>query len=262
MEGTSAAADLLGPGIGGFLIGLAPTVLAGAALAYLIDSLSYLVSVFGLAMIRTPFQGEYTQRSKVALRQEIMTGFRFLWTHIRLRFLTLLSTCVNLFVGSTPLAVIILARNELHIPVLTLGLIFTVGGIGGIIGAIFVPWLKKLLSIGQILISSLVLWSVSLILLALAPFPLLLIVGWIIFTLASPVYFATSFAYRVILVPDELQGRVNGIYRTFSQAGYALGVALIGLLLNLLNARQTLWLIALGLLLSLGLIVLTELRHA
>jgi hypothetical protein len=49
---------------------------------------------------------------------------------------------------------------------------------------------------------------------------------------------------------------------TMLQAGLALGSGLGGLVLGLLNARLTFWLLALGLLLSLSLIMWTELRHA
>ncbi len=45
---------LVGPGLAGVVIGLARTVAAGAALAYLVDSLSYLILVFTLGFIRLP----------------------------------------------------------------------------------------------------------------------------------------------------------------------------------------------------------------
>ncbi len=57
--GINSAADeagvVVGPGLGGFIIGLSCTTIVGAALAYLEDSLSYLVSVISLGLIRPPF---------------------------------------------------------------------------------------------------------------------------------------------------------------------------------------------------------------
>jgi len=262
-EGMSASADLLGAGIGGFLLGLAPTIAAGAALAYLADSLSYLASVLGLAIIHTPFQAErLLQDSRPSLGREVAAGLHFLWSHAHLRPLALLGTSIKLLGATSTLAIVVLARNELHLATLALGLILTVGGVGGIGGALFLPWLKTRVPAGQILLGVILLWVASAALLALAFSPVILIVGWTIFTLASPIYFATAFAYRANLVPDGLQGRVNSIYRTMLQAGVVLGSPLGGLLLSLLGARLTFWLIALGLLFSLSLIVLTELRHA
>ena len=57
---------LISPGIGGVLIGLAPTVAAGAALAYSVDAASYAVSLVSLALIRPPFQ---TRRAAAPFRQ-------------------------------------------------------------------------------------------------------------------------------------------------------------------------------------------------
>jgi hypothetical protein len=55
-----------------------------------------------------------------------------------------------------------------------------------------VPWLKTRVPAGQILLGVILLWVASTALLALAFSPVMLIVGWAIFTLASPIYFATA----------------------------------------------------------------------
>jgi MFS family permease len=47
---------IAGPGLGGLIVGLARTTLAGATPAYVVDGLSYLVSVLSLGAVRTPFQ--------------------------------------------------------------------------------------------------------------------------------------------------------------------------------------------------------------
>ncbi len=52
----SSIATLLGPGVGGLVMGVARTIVAGATLAFLVDSLSYLASALTLGHVRTPFQ--------------------------------------------------------------------------------------------------------------------------------------------------------------------------------------------------------------
>jgi MFS family permease len=260
MEGTLSATDLLGPGIGGFIVGLARTVVSGAALAYLADSISYLASVLGLLWIRTPFQASRAGQAKVSLRAEVMAGLRFLLAHPRLRVLALLTMGIYLLSSATTLAVIVLARSTLQINALTLGLIFAGGGLGGVLGAILMPWLSARATIGWRLLGCALLWAASAALLALAQSPLLLVAGWAILTMMSPIYFATSYAYRVSLVDDALQGRVNSVYRLMSQAGLALGPGLGGALLVISSARTELWLIAIGFGLCVALIGLTGLR--
>jgi MFS family permease len=260
MEGTLSAADLLGPGIGGFIVGLARTVVSGAALAYLADSISYLASVLGLLWIRTPFQASRAGQAKVSLRAEVMAGLRFLLAHPRLRVLALLTMGITLLTNATTLAVIVLARSTLQINALTLGLIFAGGGLGGVLGAILMPWLSARATIGWRLLGCALLWAASAALLALAQSPLLLVAGWAILTMMNPIYFATSYAYRVSLVDDAVQGRVNSVYRLMSQVGLALGPGLGGVLLVISSARTELWLIAIGFGLCVALIGLTGLR--
>ena len=260
MEGTLSAADLMGPGIGGFIVGLARTVVSGAALAYLADSISYLASVFGLLWIRTPFQASREGQAKESLRAEMTAGLRFLLAHARLRILALLSMSINLLTNATTLAVIVLARSTLHINALTLGLIFAGGGIGGVLGAILMPWLSARAAIGQRLLLCMLLWAASAALLALAWSPLLLVAGWGLLTLMSPIYFATSYAYRVSMVDDALQGRVNSVYRMMAQIGVAFGPALGGALLAIISPRLELGIIVIGFGLCAALIGLTGLR--
>ena len=57
-ETTTSLSKLLGPPLGGFIIGLARTTVVGAVIAYLIDSVTFLVSVITLRFMCAPFQGQ------------------------------------------------------------------------------------------------------------------------------------------------------------------------------------------------------------
>jgi hypothetical protein len=51
-------------------------------------------------------------------------------------------------------------------------------------------------------------------------------------------------SYRLAVIPDALQGRVNSSYRLFSYAGVTLGTAVGGLLLGAYDPRLVLALLA------------------
>jgi hypothetical protein len=90
-------------------------------LAYLADSLSYLVSVISLRFIRVPFKAEREARTeRRSLRADIAEGLIFLWRQRRLRILALLTVTVNFLQAPLTLAIIVLARGPLHIDVRTL----------------------------------------------------------------------------------------------------------------------------------------------
>lgn len=254
---------LLGPALGAFIIGLAPVVVSGAILAYLADSLSYLASVFSLRFIRVSFQKQRAVTSERSLRKEIAEGLRFLWgEQRRLRLMVILTTTINFLQSSITLAVIVLARTDLHLDVQTLGFVLSAAGVGGVLGALLAPWLRARLRFGQIILGSVVLWAVAVLALVVAPAPAWLLVGVGVVSLLWPVYGVTLVSYRLELTPDVLQGRVNSAFRFLSYGSEPVGAAVGGVLLATLGARPVLALIAAGLALSSLIVVSTELRTA
>lgn len=257
-----SAATLIGPGLAGFIISLARTTLAGSALAYLVDSFSYLVSVISLGFIRAPFQAERAPVAGRSLQEEIAEGLRFLWTEPRLRTVALLTLSVNVFFGPVYLAVIVLAQGTLHADARTLGLIFSLSSVGGLAGAAVAPWLNVHLRFGQLIIGSIVLWSLATALLAIAFSPAIVVAGQAMVSLMLPIYNVAVISYRLALTPDALQGRVNSVARLLALAGLPAGTAVGGLLLGLLGPRAELWLVALGIGVSALAVSGTELRRA
>jgi predicted MFS family arabinose efflux permease len=53
------------------------------------------------------------------------------------------------------------------------------------------------------------------------------------------VYGVVQFSYRLALIPDELQGRVNSVFRLVVFGGDPLGLALTGLLLQVIGVVPT-----------------------
>ena len=257
-----AVAALVGPGVGGVLISLARTTLAGAALAFLVDSLSYLASALSLVFIRTPFQTQQAPVVNRALRAEIAEGLHFLWMHRRIRALALVSMAATLFFSPLSLAVIVLAQQRLHADARTIGLIFSIGSIGAVLGAILAPSLKVRLRVGTIVIGVVAVQALAIGLLAVAASPLLLIASWAIISLADPIYSVTVLSYRLTLIPDALQGRVTGVFRLLNNGGRPLGLAVGGLLLAALGPRPVLWIMAAGGMLTAIVVSRTKLRQA
>ena len=60
---------------------------------------------------------------------------------------------------------------------------------------------------------------------------------------------ASEFSYRLTLIPDELQGYVNSVFRLVVFAGDPIGLALTGLSLQFIGAAPTVWLYTVALVL-------------
>jgi len=257
-----SVAALVGPGVGGFLISLARSILAGAALAFLVDSLSYLASACSLLFIRTSFQAQHSPMPERALRVEIAEGLDFLWTQRRMRALAMVSMTAALFFSPLSLAIIVLAQQRLHADARTIGAIFSIGSIGAVLGAVLAPSLKAHFRVGTIVIGVIAVQALAIGLLAVATSPLLMIAGWAVISLADPIYSVTVLSYRLTLIPDALQGRVTGVFRLLNNGGRPLGLAVGGLLLAALGPRPVLWIMAAGGMLIAVVVSRMELRHA
>jgi len=257
-----AAGYILGPGLGGFLIGLARTTVAGAMLAYAADAVSYLVSVASLSVIRTPFQGDRTRGAARSLRAEIAEGVRFLGAHARLRTLAALTLSINVLFGPLTLVLVVLLRDDLHADPRTIGLLFSLSSGGALAGAAVAPWAKGRLGFGQIIIGTTLLQAVGVAIIAVAGSPPVIVVGGAFVFFTDPISNVASRSYRLSLIPDALQGRVNSVYRLFALGGTPLGTAVGGVLLGPLGPRVELWIIASGVALSALAVGFTDVRQA
>jgi MFS family permease len=228
---TEGLARLLGPSFSGALYSL------GRTLPFLTDAVSYAVSVLSLFFIKMKFQGERVA-ARCKLQVEILEGLKWLWHQQLIRFMALLAGGITLTTAGFILILIVLAQHQ-HASPFTIGLIFGVGGIGSMLGSLVAGPLQKRLTFGQAIISTSWLWALLWPLYAIAPSPIALGgITVLIFTLA-PIYNVVQFSYRLALIPDELQGRVNSAFRLIAFSGQPLGLALTGLLIQTIDVVPT-----------------------
>ncbi|GAC1565166.1 MAG: MFS transporter [Ktedonobacteraceae bacterium] len=229
---TDGITVLLGPPIGGFLYQLSPVI------PFLGDAISYGCSVLSLFFIKTNFQ-----EKRVAARRklwiEIHEGLHWLWQHPLIRFMAILTGGSNLTSAGFTLIIIVLAQH-MHASSFTIGLIFAIGGIGAIVGAIIGPSLQKRLSFGTAIISTTWVMSLTMPLYIIAPNVMMIGVISAVAFVAGPVYNVVQFSYRSAIIPDELQGRVNSVFRLIAFGGQPLGYALTGLLIQNIGVTRTL----------------------
>jgi len=255
-----SAAGLIGPGLSGFIISLLRTIIAGGVLAYLIDSLSYLVSGLSLGFMRATFQEKRASGQAGSLLSEVAQGLHFLWQDRRIRTLAFLITCIGIFSSPAGLALIVLAQQNLHTNVGIIGIIFSVGSAGGLLGSLIAGPIKRYLRFGSIIIATTVAEALAVALLAVAASPIMLMVGMGIISAAIPIFGVTQLSYRQSTIPDSMQGRTSSVFDMLFFGGQPLGAAIGGLLIGPLGPRAVLWGIALGLGLSALVVGLTTIR--
>ena len=255
-EAGFGAANIVGPSFGAFLYQA-----FGRGVPFLVDALTYAVSVMSLLRIRTPFRGEPAAERR-DLRAEVAEGLAWLWRNPLIRFMAFITGGTNLVGAASPLVLIVLAK-ELGAHDAEIGVIFSVAGVGGILGSLAGGQVQKRFRFGTVIVA--LMWGVAILfpLYALAPsWPLLGAIGAAIFFL-SPIYNVVQFSYRLALIPDRLQGRVNSTFRLICFGLMPVGAALSGVLLERFGTGVTIavfsaWLAALAVLTTLN----RHVRHA
>jgi MFS family permease len=214
----------LGPFLGGFLYGL------GRSVPFLLDAISYVCSVLGILFIRARFQEERSEEPR-RIWQEIGEGVLWLWRAPLLRFLALLAFGLIMPSIGFTLILIVLAQR-LHASSLMIGILFASGGVGSILGAFLTNPLQKRFTFGQMTIGSAWVWAISWLALAIAPNLLILGIANALSFIIVPIYLSVQYSYRLLAVPDHLQGRVQSVYRLLSFGSEPLGLALTGFLIQ------------------------------
>lgn len=231
-------ASLAGPPLGGLLYAIQN------GLPFLADAVSYAVSALAILFVRTPLQGERAG-PREPLAREIRAGLIWLSRQPTIRMLAILSGLINVVAPeANALLVVVLAREQ-HASSPLIGLIFAGIGVGYILGSLLAAIVRRYMPFRVVMIVTCWLYALIWVSFALGVHSLaLLAVVSLLFALNDPVYDITQFSYRMALIPDELQGRVNSIYRMIARATPPLGLALTGLLLQHTGALTTIMLLA------------------
>jgi predicted MFS family arabinose efflux permease len=225
-EAAFSAAQIAGPSLGTLLFQS-----LGRAAPFIANALAFMVSALSLWQIRTSFRGVTPVGPPRALRQEIAEGLRWLWRQPLIRSMAGLTGAMNFVGAATPLLLIVMAK-QLGASDVDVGLVFSIGGIGGVVGSLIGGRVQRHFSFGQVICG--VCWAMALLfpLYALAPRFYLLGALFALSGLLGPIYNVVQFSYRVALIPDPLQGRVNSSFRLIAFGLNPLGAALCGLLLE------------------------------
>lgn len=127
-----AAVQLLGPAVGGLLVGA-----VGSGPAFAINSVTFAVSYVTLWLMSPYPVTKQDSDQKASAVAEIREGFAFVRAHAWL-WATLFSAAVSLLVFIGPLEVVVpfIVKNELNGDASAYGLLLASGGVGAIFGSI------------------------------------------------------------------------------------------------------------------------------
>jgi len=222
---------LAGPPLGGVLFGIA------RSLPFLADAISYAFSTGTLLAMRTPFQEEREDKETAGLRAQIKEGLAWLWGHTFLRTCALLFVGTNFLFGALSLTVIVAGREQ-GLSSGVIGALVALEGLLSLLGSLAAPRFLRLFSMRAVLVGSMWL-SLGIVAFVVEPNVFVLLAGIAPFLFFNPTVNAMVIGYRVAIVPDRLQGRVNSVARSLALVALPLGPVVAGLLLASFSVRVT-----------------------
>ncbi len=244
LEISRSAAQIAGPGVSGVLIGLVT-----APIAIVVDSVSFLLSGMFLLLIRRP--EPVPARPAVAagakgpsMRTEIAEGLRYVGGNRYLRSISATTALSNLF-GNIALSILLLYLvRELGFTAELLGITFSLGSVGFLVGAVSANRLAARFGVGPTIVGSAMLFGPALLPIALAPtesaLPFVAAAGFI-GGLGGAVYNITQVSFRQAITPERMQGRMNATMRFIVWGTIPLGTMTGGFLGGAIGLRETIW---------------------
>jgi MFS family permease len=245
LEVSRTTAQITGPGVSGGLIGLIT-----APYAVLLDAISFLGSGVFLTAIRKEEQKRAApQGIKPRMRTELWEGLQYVVRHPLLRPQALCTGTSNFFSNVTFAVFLVYAVRTLELSAAEIGLIFTLGGLGGLAGALVSQRITRRFGVGRTTIATALMWGSAAFLVPLAPVdfphPFLIAFG-LISSFAIVVYNITQVSLRQAITPQRIQGRMNSVMRFLVWGVIPLGNLAGGALASLYGLRAAIWVGAVG----------------
>jgi len=248
LQTSQSAAQISGPGVASVLIG---TLAAPFAIA--LDALSFVASALFMFAIRrheTAPEPRLNERGeRPSMRSEISEGLRYVGGNRLLRSIAATTGTSNFFgnIGQSIL-ILYLVRQLSFTPEL-LGLAFSVGSVGFLVGAVVANRVATRFGIGPTILGSTFISGPSMLLIAIAPRDLaapLVAASGVLGGLGVAIYNINQVSLRQAITPERMQGRMNATMRFIVWGTIPIGSILGGFLGGAIGLHETIWISAIG----------------
>jgi MFS family permease len=243
LEAVRGVNQIAGPTVAGLVIQWLT-----APVAVAVDALSFAGSALLIGLIR--------KREPVAERQpdahlgrEIGEGLRFVLGHRLLRSIAMCTGSSNLFSAIGGAMMIVLFARELRLSPGVIGLVFSFGAIGGLVGAFTATRIARRLGQGPTIWISIAVTAPFQLLVPLAQRgPLLWVAafGLLMYWFGAVVYNIGQVSFRQGMTPERLLGRMNATMRFLVWGTMPIGGLVGGVLGDTIGVRPALWVAAAG----------------
>ncbi len=230
--------SFVGPPLGSLLLGFM------VFLPFLFDSATFFISAALISLIVTTIKPtdsatgitEVTAKKELergSFRAEIKEGFGWLWSHELLRPMAIILGAMNLVGALTGATFILFAQEILGTSALEFAILGTAGAVGGTLGGVLGPKISKKIGSGPSLYLTLLAMPLLTLVIGLTSSWYLVWLMIAITTVAAVLWNVITVSLRQSIIPSQLLGRVNSVYRFFAWGSIPIGTLLGGAVVDL-----------------------------
>jgi MFS family permease len=224
--------SFIGPPLGSLIISVA------IFLPFIIDAATFFIAAALIATMKPTvksFQPEH-KSGPINFRAEIKEGFAWLWRHELLRPMAIILGLINGIAGLTGAIFILFAQEVLQTTVFIFALLGTAAAVGGIIGGLLGPKVSEKIGRGRSLALALFTMPLMALLIGLSSQWYLVWIFVALETFTAVLWNVVTVSLRQSLIPSNLLGRVNSVYRFFAWGTIPIGTLLGGALVSVLQS--------------------------
>lgn len=225
--------QLVAPPIGAFLFA------AGMALPFAANAAAFVLGGLLVSRIVGSLRSERVEMASVWA--DMGEGIRWLVAHPPMRTLALTIFTFNVTYGAAWGVLVLYAIERLGMNEVGFGLLTTAVAAGGVIGTLSYGALERRFSLADIMRVGLLIETGTHLSLALTTSSAVALATMVVFGAHAFVWGTTSTVVRQRAVPNELLGRVGGVYRVSVVGGLVIGAPIGGLLASTFDITAPFW---------------------
>ena len=243
--------QLIAPPIGAFLF------VAGAAVPFAADAICYVLGALLISRLARDVgahrrggdadsadEGDgspNTAPQAQGVLRDIAEGVRWLAAHPAMRTLVVTIVAFNVTYGAAWSVLVLYVRDQLGMGEIGYGIITAAAAVGGIVGTIGYDALTRRFSLSDLMRAGLLIETCTHLTLALTRSPVVALGIFFLFGAHAFVWGTTATVIRQRSVPDELYGRVSGVYRVGIFGGLVAGAPVGGFLAREFGITGPFW---------------------
>lgn len=228
IQASYSGASILGPVVAGAMIAFLPLTSL-----MLMDSLSFLISAFSLALVTISFnQSKEEPGERKHILQDVREGLSYVLRHPVLRNISLMMALVNFVSVSVGAQMVLFAKERLLASDTQVGLLFTAGSVGVVVLSLLAGLLRKRWSFSRVALSALMCMGLCVLALSFTQWYWLALLIIALENGCGILFNINTGSLRQAIVPNHMLGRVISIASVLAWSAIPLGSLLGGYIIN------------------------------